>query len=730
MERSDVGCWNRGASGTARGVGRARAVTGARGPARARWWGGVLLVAAVAAAVAGLRMPAAAQQALVLGGGGSRGLAHAGVLVGLDSLGYSPELVVGTSMGAIIGALYAAGHEPDAIWRLVLETDWQELFTPMPAAFGPDRRLVYPLFGFPLDDGPGARPRGLVPDWRVNRLLERTLLDAGVRSRGDFDRLPRRYRAVTADLANGKAVVLGRGDLARAVRASMAVPGVFAPVLWDGRVLVDGGIADNLPVAEAAELGGRPIVAVDVVRPDAGVPEIGSLSLAIRAFRLVLENARPDTIQPDVLILPDLGPGLSEALFPRDPEWLLETGLAAVAGVPPAGPGQTPARAPLPAPARLGAPVVDADDPGLTPLVRAAFGRELPGPYDPEGLLRAADRLYATGLFEGIWLHVPPRGGGADGGATGGDAEPVVVRAEATPRLSLTGAPGYDTDRGGRVWAMLAGRAGAGATPVELSLAGHMDGLGGGGTAAARVVPAALLPFSVSAGAHFVETDRRIFDRGGVRGEVEVRRAGGFLGVERLWIGPDRWLVAQIRAESVRQEGGLSGASVGPALRWERADRLTRIVGESPLVEAEARFGEVDYRRARVRGGAVWRPGCWYLALAGDLAAVSDGAPADAVPALGDERLVPGMRWGEEPGRTRIVAGGDVAYPIPLDGVVRLRIRSGAAVGDADRLRDGGAWVTGAELGLLWATPFGRIEAAFGANTRGRRRVEVVGGNP
>lgn len=702
-----------------RGVSRADRLERAGGPVRGRWWAGILLAGAVVLAGA----PAAAQPALVLGGGGSRGLAHAGVLVGLDSLGYSPGLVTGTSMGAIVGALYAAGHEPDAIWRLVQETDWPELFTPMPVPLGPDRRMAYPVFRLALDEGPGRRPHGLVPDWRVNRMLVRTLLDAGVRSRGDFDRLPRRYRAVAADLADGESVPLSAGDLARAVRASMAVPGVFAPVLWDGRVLVDGGIADNLPVALAAELGGRSIIAVDVIRPDPVVRELGPFDVAIRGFRLVLENARPDTVAPEVLILPEIGPGLSEALFPRDPRSLLEAGLEAASALPAAGPGQLPARQPLPPPALLDAPLIESDDPWLSPLVRAAFSRHLPGPYDPDALLRAVDRLYATGLFDGLWPHVPS-------GASRGGAEPLVVRTEASPRLSLSGAPGYDTDRGGRVWAMLAGRLGPGAAPVELSMAGYTDGLGGGGTVAGRIVPAALLPLTLNVGAHYVETDRRIFDRGRVRSEVEVRRAGGFLGLERLWIGPDRWLVGQIRAESVDQEGGPTGASVGPALRWERADRLTRVVGEPPLAEAELRLGEVDYRRARLRGGGVRRPGRWHLALAGDLTAVSEGAPVDAMPALGDERLVPGLRWGEALGRTRIVAGADVAYPILFDGVARLRVRSGAAVEDTDRFGDGDAWVTGAELGVLWTTPFGRIEAAFGVNTRGRQRLDLILGTP
>src|SRR5437762_755700 len=88
---------------------------------------------------------APATEAVVLSGGGSRGIAHAGALVGLEQRGHSPEIVLGTSMGAILGALYAAGYEPDSIWSIVKEEDWRGLFTPFPTAIGPSRAPRYPL---------------------------------------------------------------------------------------------------------------------------------------------------------------------------------------------------------------------------------------------------------------------------------------------------------------------------------------------------------------------------------------------------------------------------------------------------------------------------------------------------------------------------------------------------------------------------------------------------------
>ena len=187
------------------------------------------------------------------------------MLLGLEERGYSPGMVVGTSMGSIVGALYAAGIDPDSIAAIVTHEDWRALFAPDVLAVGPDRIAVRPLVSFGVGDD-GIVLGGVVPDAGINRRLVEMLFDAGARARSDFDRLPRRYRAVAADLRDGSVVVLGHGDLARAVRASMAVPGVFSPVVIDGRILVDGGIADNLPTTRRA-LGALYIIASDMLLP-------------------------------------------------------------------------------------------------------------------------------------------------------------------------------------------------------------------------------------------------------------------------------------------------------------------------------------------------------------------------------------------------------------------------------------------------------------------------------
>src|SRR5262245_7381837 len=173
--------------------------------------------------VLALARGARAGDAVVLSGGGSRGLAHAGALVGLERRGHDPDLVVGTSMGAIIGALYAGGYEPSAIWRIVEREDWRGVFEPMPVRVGRERDLRHPVLQLQSGEGGLLFTKGYLADWRINRELVRRLFSPAARARGDFDRLPRRFRAIAADLDGGAMVSIGSGDLARAARASMAV---------------------------------------------------------------------------------------------------------------------------------------------------------------------------------------------------------------------------------------------------------------------------------------------------------------------------------------------------------------------------------------------------------------------------------------------------------------------------------------------------------------------------
>ncbi|MBW3571474.1 MAG: patatin-like phospholipase family protein [Gemmatimonadetes bacterium] len=654
-------------------------------------------------------------EALVLSGGGSRGLAHVGVVLGLEQLGHDPDLVVGTSIGALVGALYAAGYPPEEIERRVTEVDWGEIFTPAPLLAGPDREARYPLLLYDLQTDTLRFNRGFIPQWRINRLLVRLLFDAEARSRGDFDRLARRYRAVAADLRTGEPVVLARGDLALAARASMAVPGVFAPVVWDGRSLVDGGIASNVPTEVARRLGATRVIAVDANRADPGTVSRSAPAVAGRAVQLLQANADRGDPPPDVLVVPRLDPTFYGITFPADPEPLFRAGREAARQAPPAA-RRRPAPRPLPSPPRaFGALRVEAPDSASAALARRVFRGIAPGAYDPARVLRAVDRLYTTGLFEGVWPRVE-NGAGADA------APDLVVRLDAIPRLSLAGSAGYDTDRGGRFWGALQRHGSVLGAPSVTTAAAALDPLRQWASLSVQVHGVRVSPLVWSAGAHWSEVDVRPEAEDAPAGDTDVRRVGGWAGVELQQLLAERVGSAVLRAERVMVEDGDAGFSAGPHLRIAAPQADYPLVGVPFVAEAEARWGQVAYRRAAARGSLARRVGRLQLAAVGHAAAVSRAAPVDVHPALGDEHAMPGLRWGEGRGPALLLAGVDAAHPIQMRWHARARLRSGAVARTAAGLA-GARWITGVELGAMRSTPFGAVSVAAGLNSRREGQV-------
>lgn len=200
----------------------------------------------------------------MLEGGGALGLAHIGVLKVFEEAGIPVDIVVGTSMGSIVGGLYASGYTGSEIETEVYAINWNELFSekgPSQDESWLDRheRYRYALsFGF--DRSGFSLFRGLLSGRKVLSLMDILLLNQS--DVEDFDKLPRRYRAVAADIQTGLPVVISRGRLADAMRASMSIPGAFSPYVLEGRTLVDGGIVCNLPISVARSLGADVVIAV------------------------------------------------------------------------------------------------------------------------------------------------------------------------------------------------------------------------------------------------------------------------------------------------------------------------------------------------------------------------------------------------------------------------------------------------------------------------------------
>jgi NTE family protein len=209
---------------------------------------------------------------LVLSGGAARGLAHIGVLKALEEQGIQIDAIAGTSMGAVVGGLYASGYKIDELQKLALNIDWQQALSDAPPrADVPFRRkqddrdfLVKQQLSF-RDDGSLGLPLGVIQGQNLALMLESLLAHAS--DTRDFDKLPIPFRAVATDIASGDKVVFRKGHLPQVIRASMSIPAVFAPVELDGRLLVDGGMTDNIPLDVAREMGVDVAIVVDIGTP-------------------------------------------------------------------------------------------------------------------------------------------------------------------------------------------------------------------------------------------------------------------------------------------------------------------------------------------------------------------------------------------------------------------------------------------------------------------------------
>jgi NTE family protein len=254
---------------------------------------------------------------LVLGGGGARGAAHIGVLRVLERERIPVDYVAGTSMGAIVGGLYASGLSADQIEQVLNSIDWNEAFDdksprvdrPFVRKRDDDNYLVKRDLG--LDDDLNVRfPAGLIAGQKIDLILKQNTLH--VDRIDDFDRLPTPFRAIATDILTGQEVVLAHGDLARSIRASMSVPAIFAPVEIDGRLLVDGGVANNVPVNVVRQMGADIVIAVDVGSPAMTREELNSVFGITNQLTWIL-TARNTEIQisslkkTDTFIQPQLG---------------------------------------------------------------------------------------------------------------------------------------------------------------------------------------------------------------------------------------------------------------------------------------------------------------------------------------------------------------------------------------------------------------------------------------
>ena len=273
---------------------------------------------------------------VVLGGGGARGFAHLGVLQELEKMHIPIACIAGTSAGALIGGMYSNGLPLDEMKQSFKQADWNAMLSGKPnRADVPYERKNddyknYLDITFGLRDGQFRVPRSAVNSQDIDLFIRQLTHDRVIDS---FDHLPIPFRAVATDLSNGDAVVYDRGALSTALRASMAVPGLFDPVEDQGKLLIDGGVARNLPIEDLKHRCADLVIVVDVGTPLLQTDKIHTLFdvLAQTSNLLVTRNVKQQKAlldEHDIVIRPDLN-GFTSASF-ADNQAIIERGVQAV----------------------------------------------------------------------------------------------------------------------------------------------------------------------------------------------------------------------------------------------------------------------------------------------------------------------------------------------------------------------------------------------------------------
>ncbi len=398
---------------------------------------------------------------LVLGGGGAKGIAHIAVLKTLDELDIPIDCIAGTSAGGVMGGLYAAGYSGSDLEKIVAGIDWEDLFDDSPP------RSLKPYFEKKLDGryqfdfflkrGIPSAPRGLIFGQKFYLLFSRLTFPLS----GDlnFDELPIPFRCVSVDLISGKEVVLQDGSLAKAMRASMAIPTIFTPVDWDDSLLIDGGALNNLPVDVVKAMGAEFVIAVDLSSPLRPLEALNTPDEILNQTLLAAEIGQKSgkMADVDILIQPDMkGLGPMDFFFSDRLDKIREQGrIAAEKAIPAlralkekhrlsraaAAGAETRPESPRPGAEPSRAKVLErvmiTGNEKLPPLyISRLFGLKRGMRITGESLTREVSEIYSLGYFENIQCDVV---------ATGQDEVGLRLIVRELPRGKLRVGLGYDT---------------------------------------------------------------------------------------------------------------------------------------------------------------------------------------------------------------------------------------------------------------------------------------------
>ena len=362
---------------------------------------------------------------LALSGGGAKGFAHIGVLKVLEEIGLPIDYITGTSMGSVIGGLYAIGYTTDSLTALARRKDWPQFFND--AATRRDLPMEEKLWDaryfatFPIRRGNVQLPGGLVAGQKISALLSR--LTWSVHHLTDFRDLPIPFACVATDLETGEAVLLDHGFLPEAIRASIAIPTVFTPVKLANRLLVDGGLIRNLPAEDVRRLGADIVIGVDVGAPLSTGENLNSffnIIDQISSYRAAEINAAQRR-HCDILIVPELS-GLTAVSFDRGDTLIKRGEMAARRLLPQLRALADSLKKMSPSRRNYKIPRIDSlriQDLAITGLrdvsrrlVLSELDLVLPIWVTAEEIEKAIARIYSSQFFERVTYRLEPQAGG------------------------------------------------------------------------------------------------------------------------------------------------------------------------------------------------------------------------------------------------------------------------------------------------------------------------------
>lgn len=668
---------------------------------------------AAAAPLAGQACQREGPLALVLSGGGAKGFAHVGVIRVLDSLGIVPDLVVGTSMGSIVGAMYASGYSSDQIEDQARSLGLARLFARndprTPRSLGDRRPLVVWAPG-----GGGFRTgEASARESAVNAALNRVLLRGNLAARGNFDSLPIPFRAIATDLRNREAVVLGGGDLSRSVRASMAVPLVFDPTRIEGRDLVDGGLASNIPVAAARQAGATRVIVSDVSwRPPDSLQASDLLVVAdllvAYLFTQPLDSLGIDDrlIQPavDTFATLDFAPDKIPAIIARGQQAAVE----ALSANPPCAAGSV--RAPpqrsrsVYRVARVRVAEGQEDDKSL---LERQLGVQEGDFLDVAGVRERFARIGEWADYQEVWMlpSGPP------------DSLTLAFSVKSAPaRLVLAGLA-YDNDIGGLMW--LGGvERGTLVHGLENSVTLVLGELRQEFGVGFRPVALGRHPQRwVLSGQLAREEVRRFTESGGGAPAVRTSEAAAFLGLERGF--GAKWLVTAGGFGHIWDApGSTRDGALGGMVRLSSGPRYASsgVWGEGVLTNA--------YPRVQAEARQVI-PFAWGFRIVPGLRfGWGRDLPFQRTFFLGGYEGFPGLNIGERRGDRELLA--QVLVTRRIVGPLQLRLTAASGqTAFGGRTLPRGRWQAGGRVGIGAETPIGPIRVEYGLERSGRNGVFV-----